>query len=79
VVNCGAIRRSRHQSAQRIDLANQMSLAYAANRRVARHSPNVRTTERRKPDSDASPCRRRSSFNASVAGTNDKNVEHSPS
>ena len=57
-----------HQSAQRIDLANQMSLRRAADRRIARHVRDGFSSERAQSDAAAEPRRRPRRLDAGVPG-----------
>ena len=65
------VRRPRHQAIEDVQLANKMSLADAADRRIARHLPDVLCTESDKPDA-GSPARGRGCrFAAGVARADD--------
>ncbi len=74
-LDAGFVGRRRHRPAQRIDLAHQMALADAADRRVAAHRPErvevVRQQQRVRP---RPRCGERS-FGAGVAAADDDDIE----
>src|SRR5439155_866172 len=74
-LNPGCVDRARHQSAERIDLANEMSLCGAANRRVARHVRNRVGAQRAEADANAKARRRIRRLAARVAGADDNYVK----
>jgi hypothetical protein len=61
-VDCAA-----HQSAQRIDFADQMPLRRAANRRIARHVRHGFSTERADADATTQACRGPGRLDAGMA------------
>ena len=68
-VDCAA-----HQSAQRIDLSDQMSLRRAADRRIARHVRDGFSSERAQSDAAAELRRRPRGLDAGVAGADDNHI-----
>ncbi len=74
-LNAAAIRHSAHEAIERIDLAHQMTLAKAPDRRIAGHRPDggkaVRDQRRRRPHAG----RRRRRLTAGVATTHHDHVE----
>ena len=71
-----AIRGTRHQPVEHVELANQMALADPADRRIARHLPDVLGAEGEQPDARAAPRRGSRSLAAGMAGADDQNVVH---
>jgi hypothetical protein len=67
----GAIGGARHEAVEDIELADKMAFADAANRRIARHLPEIVTAKRQQPDLGAAARRRRRSFAACVARADD--------
>ena len=74
-LNAGGVDRAAHQPAQRVDLANQVSLRRPADRRIARHVRDGIGGQRAQPDVRATPRGRRCGLTAGVAGANHDDVE----
>ena len=75
-LDAGRVDRAAHQSAERIDLANQMPLRRAADRRIARHvRDGVASTACRSPTLRAHARRGPRGFDARVPGADDDDVE----
>jgi hypothetical protein len=70
------IRRSRHQSIEDIELANQVPFAYPPDRGVARHLASVLGPKRQQAYARTPAGRSRSGLAAGMAGTNDQNIVH---
>ena len=68
---CGAA----HQAIERIDLADQMTLAESANRRIARHRSDGGKAMGHQGGTGAHPRRRTRGLAAGVATADDDNVE----
>ena len=75
-VDRGAVGGARHQPVEHVELADQMALADPADRRVARHLPDVFGAEGQQADARAAPGRGRRSFAAGMAGADDEHVVH---
>jgi hypothetical protein len=78
-MDCRAIGGARHQTIENVQLADQVTLADAADRRVAGHLPDVFAPKRDQSDAGAAPSRGGRGFTAGVAGPDDKNIVHGPS
>ena len=80
-LDAGAIRRARHRAAHRVDLAHEVALADAADRRVAAHLADRGETLGHEQRARAHPGRRKGRLGAGVAAANDDDVEliHIPS
>ena len=57
-LNAGRVDREAHQPAERVDLADEMALGRAANRRIARHQRDRLRRQRAEPDAAPQPRRR---------------------
>ena len=68
-----------HQAAERIDLADQVSLRRAADRGIARHVRDCRLRQRADRDAPAHPRRSPRGLDARMAGADDDHVEVRPS
>jgi len=68
-VDCSA-----HQSAQRIDLSNQMSLCSPANSGIARHVRDGFSTERAQSHAPPHPRRRPRRLDAGMPGADDNYI-----
>src|SRR5205807_368434 len=71
----GLVGDAAHQAIERIDLTHQMTLAEAADRRVARHRPDRRESVGHQRDLGAHPGGGGSSFAAGVATTDHDDIE----
>ncbi len=67
-LNAGRVDRAAHQAAERVDLADEMPLRRAADRRVARHVRDGVARQRAEADARAEPRRRVRRLAARVAG-----------
>ena len=74
-LDAGGVDRRPHQAAERVDLANQVPLRRAADRRVARHVRDRRLRQRADRHAPAHPRRRPRRLDTRVAGTDDDHVE----
>ena len=75
-MNRGSVGGPRHQSVENVELADQMTLADAADRRIARHLTKIFGSEGQQPDARAAPRRGSSRFTTGMAGTDDQDVKH---
>jgi hypothetical protein len=75
-VNRSVIGSPGHQAIEDIELANEMSLAHPANRRVARHLPGILGAEGQQPNARAAAARRGRSFASGMAGADHQDIEH---
>jgi hypothetical protein len=75
-VDCGPVSGASHETIEDIQLADQVALAYTADRRVARHLTNVLTAERDESDTRPPSGRSRRRFATGVAASDDENVKH---
>jgi hypothetical protein len=66
----------RHESVEHVELADEVALADAANRRIARHLTEIFSAKGQQPNARASARGRGCSLTARVTSTDDKNVEH---
>ncbi len=64
-----------HGATQRIDLADQMALADAADRRVAAHRPERVEIVRQQQRARTRPCRGQRSFGAGMTAADDDDIE----
>jgi hypothetical protein len=71
-----AIGRARHQPVEDVELADEMALAHASNRRIARHLSGILRTKGDQPHARPAPGRGCRSFTSGVAGTDHQNVVH---
>ena len=71
-----AVGGARHQPVEHVELAHQMALADPADRRVARHLPDILGAEGQQADARAAARRRGRGFASGMAGADDENVEH---
>ena len=74
-LDAAGIRDAAHQAVQRIDLADQMALAKAADRGIAGHRADGRKTVRHQGRTGAHPRSRARSLAAGVAAADDDHVE----
>ncbi len=74
-LNAGAIGGARHRPAQRIDLAHQMTLADAADRRVAAHLPERLDALRQQQRATPHAGSRERGLGAGMAATDHDDVE----
>ena len=74
-LNAGRVDRAAHQAAERVDLADEMALRRAADRRIARHVRDRVGRQRAEPDARAEPRGRIRRLAAGVAGADDDDVE----
>ena len=74
----GSVRGAGHQTVEHVELAHQMTLADAADRRVARHLPGVLGTEREESDASATAGGGGRGLTTGMAGADHENVEHPP-
>ena len=74
-LDAGTIGRQRHRAAERIDLLDQMSLADAADGRIAAHLPDGFDVVREQQRTCAGARRRERGFGAGVAATDHDHVE----
>ncbi len=72
----GAVGGARHQPVEHVELAHQMALANPADRRVARHLPDILGAEGQQADARAAPGRGSRSLAAGMAGADDEHVIH---
>ncbi len=72
----GAIGGARHQPVEHVELAHQMALADAADRRIARHLTYVFRAEREQANARAAASRGSRSLAAGMAGADHQNVVH---
>ena len=75
-VDRGPVGRARHQAVEDVELADQMTFADTADRRIARHLADVLGPEGDKSDARATARRGGGSLASGMAGTNDQDVEH---
>jgi hypothetical protein len=75
-MNRSAIRRSRHQPVEDVELANEMALANSAKRRIARHLARIFGAEGEQADARAAASRRSSCLASGMAGADHQNVVH---
>ena len=78
-LDAGRVDRAAHQPAERIDLANEMALGGAADRRIARHVRDGVGRQRAQADVRAEARRRVRGFTAGVARADHDDVERLPS
>ena len=74
-LNAGRVDRAAHQAAERVDLANEMTLRRAADRGIARHVRDGVRRQRAQPDVRAEPRRGIRRFAARVTGADHDDVE----
>jgi hypothetical protein len=74
-LDAGAVGRPRHDAAQRIDLAHQVALADAADRRVAAHLPHGLDLVRQQQRARAHARSRQRGLGAGMAAADDDHVE----
>jgi hypothetical protein len=77
-MDCRAICGARHQSVENVELANQVTLADPADRRIARHLASVLGAEREQPDTRASASRGSRGLASGMAGADHQNIMHGP-
>jgi len=70
-----AIGGARHPSVERVDLAHQMTLAQPADRRIARHRPDLRGIEADERDARTQPRRGRGGLGSGVPPADDDDIE----
>ena len=75
-MNRRAIRGPRHQAVEDVKLADEMALADAADRRIARHLPGILGAEGQKTDARAAAGRGSRGLAAGMAGANHQNIVH---
>ncbi len=73
-LNAGAVRGLRHQTAERIDLFDEMPLADAADRRVATHLPERLDIVREQQRATAAPRGRKRRFGAGMPAADHDDV-----
>jgi hypothetical protein len=71
-----AVRRASHQPIEHVKLADEVPLAYPANRWVARHLTNVPGPESQQADARAASRRGGRSLAAGMTAANDQNIVH---
>ena len=72
----GAVGGARHQPVENVQLAHEMAFADPADRRVARHLPDIFGAESQQADARAAAGRSGGRLAAGMAGADDQNVEH---
>ena len=72
----GAVGGARHQPVEHVELAHQMTLADAADRRIARHLAEILGAEGQQADARAAARRGGRRFAPGVAGADDQYVVH---
>jgi hypothetical protein len=72
----GSIRRARHQPVEHVELADQMTLPNATDRRVARHLSGIFPPERQQPDARPAARGSGSSLAPGMAGADHQNIVH---
>jgi hypothetical protein len=70
------IGRTRHEPVEDVELTNEVPLADAANRRVARHLPRIFGPKREQSDARAPASRGSRSFASGMAGADHQDVVH---
>jgi hypothetical protein len=75
-VNGRSIRGAGHEPVEHVQLAYQMALADAADRRVAAHLAYIVGAEADHPHARAAPRRGSGGLAASVSAPNDQHIEH---
>ncbi len=71
-----AVGGARHQPIEHVELADEVALADAADRRIARHLSRVFGAEGQQADARAAAGRGSRSFAAGMAGADDDDVKH---
>jgi hypothetical protein len=74
-LNAGVIDRATHQSAERVDLANEMPLGGAADRRIARHMSYGLERERTQTDANTETGCRMRRFASGMTSADDDDIE----
>ena len=75
-LNAGGVSDAAHKAIERIDLAHQMTLAEAADRRIAGHGADASEALRDERGAGAHARRGRSGFAAGVPAANHNDIEH---
>jgi hypothetical protein len=74
-LNAGLISHNTHYPIHRVNFANQMALAQASYRRIARHYPDARFVQCNKTGINAHSRRCMSSFASGVAATDHNDIK----
>ena len=74
-LNAGRVDRAPHEAAERIDLAHEMPLGRAADRRIARHERHGVRRERAESHATPDTRRRPRRLDTGVAGADDDDIE----
>ena len=74
-LNAGRVDSEPHQTAKRVDLADQVSFGRPADRRIARHVGNGSPLERAQPDTAPHAGGRERRFHSGVSRADDDHVE----
>ena len=73
-LNSGTVSGSGHDAIERVDLANEMPLAQASNRRITGHHANPVSAHGYKRDGYSEPGRRISGLNSGMTGAHNNDV-----
>jgi hypothetical protein len=75
-VNGGSIGGSRHQAVKHVQLADEMTLAHSADRRIAAHLAGIFRAEAEESSTGACPSGSGHGLTTGMSGTDDDNVKH---